>query len=261
MREKKAFAEVRKAKILHLLKKKNTVEVVELAEMLGVTEATIRRDLIFLENKEKLYRTHGGALYREQQVVWQTTALSERKIQNVNEKKRIAQYVASIIRDGESLMIDGGSTTLLVAHELSIRRNLFIITNTSTVGDVLINGENGNKVILIGGELMFGTYVTTGALAENTVRSFRVNTAIIGLTALHPTQGCFSALPQEGEIKRLMLENAQDVIIVADSSKIGNIALSFVCDIKKISKLITDDKIEPKYLEKIKNQGVEVIIV
>ena len=261
MREKKAFAEVRRAKILQVLKKKHTAEVTGLAEMLDVTEATIRRDLIFLENKEKLYRTHGGALYREQQVIWQTTALSDRKIQNGEEKKRIAKYVASIIKDGESLMLDGGSTTLLVAQELSIRRNLFIITNTSTIGDVFVNGENGNKVILVGGELMYGTYVTTGALAENTVRSFRVNKAIIGLTALHPTQGCFSALPQEGEIKRLMLEHAQETIIVVDSSKIGNLALSFVCDLKKISTVITDDKVEPKHLEKIRKQGIKVIIV
>jgi len=261
MKEKKEFAEERRTKILHFLEQNKKADVTELSGILGVTEATIRRDLIFLENKDCLYRTHGGAIYREKQVIWQTTSLSDRQVQNHEEKLRIALYVASLVSDGESLMIDGGSTTLLLAHELAKKRNLLVITNTSTIGDEIIKSDNGNKVFLAGGELIYGTFATLGPLTESTIRSFRVNKAIIGLSALHPSQGCFSAIPQEGVIKRLMMEYAQEKIIITDSSKIGKIALSFVCDLNNIDKLITDSNIEAKDLEKIRQQGVEVFVV
>jgi DeoR/GlpR family transcriptional regulator of sugar metabolism len=256
---KRTFVEERRSQILNFVKANNRANVTELAEKLNVTETTIRRDLLILENEGVIHRTHGGVIKREVQSLWQTTSLEERLIFHKEEKNRIASFVAQLISENESIMIDCGSTTYCVAEKLYTKNNLLVITNSPEISRIFIRGEN--KVLLIGGELMQGTYSITGPIAEAEIRNFHTDKAIIGVSALSVKDGLFSASPQEGEIKHLMIMNAQEAIIVVDSSKLNSNALYLFHDYTNVNKIVTDKKIEKEAANALKKRGIEVFAV
>ncbi|MGO9310070.1 MAG: DeoR/GlpR family DNA-binding transcription regulator [Spirochaetia bacterium] len=257
---KRDFVEERRNKILEYVNKNSRANVDELAAFHTVTEATIRRDLLTLEKQGRVYRAHGGALRREQLSVWQISRLQDRMVMHLEDKTRIAQFVTQLIHDGESLMIDGGSTTMLVARRLGTKKNLLVVTNAPDIGDLMIE-VNDNKVILTGGELLKETKGLIGSAAEQSLKQYRTDKAIIGVSGIIVDEGCFSAIPQEAEIKRLMSLNSTETILVADSSKIGARAFCFFCDFTHVDKLVTDRNISKTALEELKQQGVEVFAV
>jgi DeoR/GlpR family transcriptional regulator of sugar metabolism len=259
VQDSKNFAEERYDRIMEILMQETSVEVSALAKLLNVTDATIRRDLKYLESKEKLYRTHGGAIYREEPIFWQTTSIENRAKEHPAEKKRIARYVASIVSDKDSLMIDGGSTNTVIAEELAkVRKHLMVVTNSQHIGEIIMNSAGENQAIIIGGELMYQTQNTVGPIAVNMINDFRLDTAIISATSVMPDQGCFSANPQEGEIKKQMMINANKVYIVVDSSKIGKYALYLFSDFKDIDAVITDAGIRKRDLETFRRKQIDV---
>jgi DeoR/GlpR family transcriptional regulator of sugar metabolism len=257
---KRDFVEERRSKILEYLDKNSRADVAELADFHAVTEATIRRDLVTLEKRGRLYRAHGGALRREQVSVWQISRLQDRMVMHLEDKTRIAQFVTQLIHDGESLMIDGGSTTTLVAKKLYAKKNLLVVTNAPAIGELMIESDD-NKVILTGGELLKETKGLIGSAAEQSLNQYRTDKAIIGVSGIIVDEGCFAAIPQEGEIKRLMSLRSSETILVADSSKIGARAFTFFCDFTRVDKLVTDKNIGKAALEELKHQGVEVFAV
>jgi DeoR family transcriptional regulator, fructose operon transcriptional repressor len=257
---KKDFVEERRNMILDFINKNHRADVAELAEIHAVTEATIRRDLENLEKQGHVYRAHGGAIRREQLSIWQITRLQDRMDLHSEEKARIAQFAAQLVQEGDSLMIDDGSTTTMVAAMLSAKKNLLVVTNSPSIGEKIIE-TNDNKVILTGGELLKDTKALIGSATEQSLKKYRTDKSIIGASGILPGEGCFSAIPQEAEIKRLMSMNSSETIIVADSSKIGVRAFCFCCDFSHIAKLVTDKNISKAALEELKQQGVEVFAV
>jgi DeoR/GlpR family transcriptional regulator of sugar metabolism len=257
---KKVFVEERRNRILEYVKLNDRANVTELAQKLEVTEATIRRDLLLLENERLIHRTHGGVIKRENFALWQTTALEERLISYKEEKDRIAAFVSQIVRNNESIMIDSGSTTLCVAEKLLFKNNLLVVTNSPEIAKILLRRME-NKVLLIGGELMRGTYSLIGPIAESELSRIRTDKAIIGVSALHTKDGLFSADPQEGVIKQLMIMNAQETIVVADSSKINNRALHLFNDYTGVSGLVTDKNISKEAIAAIQKNGIKVFAV
>jgi DeoR family transcriptional regulator, fructose operon transcriptional repressor len=261
VQEQKVFAEERQERILEILIKENRICVSELADLLNVTDATIRRDLKYLESQEKLFRTHGGALYRDEPVFWQTTFIESRKQENPEAKRMIARYIATFIKDHESLLIDGGSTNMLVAEELArVRKNLMVVTNYQKIGEIIANGAGENRAIIIGGELMAQTQNTVGPIAENMIKSFRLDKALIGATSVMPGHGCYSANPQEGEIKRQMIAQSSESYVVVDSSKIGKYALYEFSDFRDIDAVITDSNVGGRSREQFAENQVELKI-
>ncbi|MDR0600956.1 MAG: DeoR/GlpR family DNA-binding transcription regulator [Treponema sp.] len=256
----KDFTEERRRKIVERVNTKNRVNVEELSRFFDVTKTTIRRDLIALEKDNLVYRAHGGAVKRESNSIWQMSSINSRLSQHEEEKNRIAQYVARIIHDGESIMIDGGSTTTKIAGELCGKKNLLIVTNALTIGEMLVE-SGGSKVILSGGELLKETNALVGNAAEHSLAVYRTDTAIIGVSGLIPSEGCFSAIPQEAEVKKIMLQNSRKKIIVTDSSKIGVHALFLFCSMAAVDILVTDRNIKKRDLLALKKSGVEVIAV
>jgi DeoR/GlpR family transcriptional regulator of sugar metabolism len=257
---KKVFVEERRNKILEYVKLNSRANVTELAQKLEVTDATIRRDLLLLENEGLIHRTHGGVIKRENLALWQTTSMEERLISYKEEKDRIADFVSQIIQDHESIMIDNGSTTLCVAEKLLFKNNLLVVTNSPEIAKILLKKAE-NKVLLIGGEMMQTTYSLVGPIAESELRRIRTDRAIIGVSALHPRDGLFSADPQEGAVKQLMIMNAQETIVVADSSKINNRALHLFNDYTGVSELVTDKNISKEAIAAIQKNGVKVFAV
>ena len=258
--KKKDFVEERRRKLLEYINRNNRANVMELADIMSVTEATIRRDLFILDKDGLVHRTHGGAIKRIQPSIWRSTTLQERIESHKEEKKRIAQFVVQLVKDGESLMIDGGSTTLKVAENLISRKNMLIVTNSPSIAEVLVETKE-IKVILTGGEFTKGSNNLIGNAAEASLRQYRADKAIIGISGMIVDEGFFSAVPQEAEIKRLMSKNSSQTIVVTDSSKIGSQAFSFVCDFKKVSTLVTDKNISKQALETLERQGIEIFTV
>lgn len=258
--KKEHFAEERRIKLLEYINRNSRADVAQLADQFEVTEATIRRDLLSMESDNLIYRTHGGAIKRAQPSLWETTTLQERSIRQREEKERIADLVEQLVHDGDSIMIDGGSTTLCVVRKLTSKKKMLIVTNTSTIGEALVE-MNDNKVILTGGELVKGLNSTIGVAAEHAIQQYRVDKAIIGVSGILLDEGFFSAVPAEAEIKRLMLRNSRERIVVADSSKIGTRAFCLVCDFNGVDKLVTDKGISKTALDQLKKAGIEVFTV
>jgi DeoR family transcriptional regulator of aga operon/DeoR family fructose operon transcriptional repressor len=257
---KRDFVEERRNLILDYINKNHRADVAELAAIHTVTEATIRRDLEALEKQGHVYRAHGGAIRREQLSVWQVTRLQDRMAMHSEEKTRIAQFVAQLVQEGDSLMLDDGSTTTMVAVALSAKKNLLVVTNSPAIGQSILE-INDNKVILTGGELLKDTKALIGSATEQSLKKYRTDKAIIGASGILVNEGCFSANPQEAEIKRLMSMNSSETIVVSDSSKIGVRAFCFWCDFSHVDKLVTDKNISKAALEELKQQGVEVFTV
>jgi DeoR/GlpR family transcriptional regulator of sugar metabolism len=257
---KKDFVEERRNLILDYINKNHHADVAELATIHTVTEATVRRDLITLEEQGQIYRAHGGAIRREKLSIWQITRLEDRMDLYLEEKIRIAQFVTQLVQEGDSLMIDDGSTTMQVAIRLCVKNNLLVITNSPAIGEVMVEANN-NKVILTGGELFNDTKALIGSATEQSLKNYRTDKAIIGASGILLGEGVFAPIPQGAEIKRLMSSNASETILVADSSKIGIRALCYCFDLTNVDKLVTDKGICKAALEELKRQGVEVFVV
>ena len=257
--ENKSFVVERHLEIIDFLNLKGRVTVEELSSRFNVTGMTIRRDLLALEKQGLLYRVHGGALKREEKSIWQMSTLADRLCQHEEEKERIALYVVQLIHDGESIMIDGGSTTTKVAQHLQGKKNLLIVTNALTIGEILV--QTNNKVILTGGELLKETNALIGNTAETALANYRTDKAIIGVSGLLPDEGLFSAIPQEAEVKKYMQRNSRQTIVAADSSKIGTRAFFLFSDFNDVDILVTDKKIKKDDLSILEKDGIEVITV
>ena len=259
-RTSKDFVEERREKILNYIKDNGRADVTELAKLTQVADGTIRRDLMTLEQLELVHRTHGGAIAFDKPALWQSTSLHERMHECEEQKNRIATCAQELIHDGDSIMIDGGSTTLAVAKQLSNKKRLLVITNASSIGDFLIDATR-TRVLLTGGELLHGTHSMVGPLTEERIIQHRVDKAIIGVSGILLEEGFFAAMPQETEIKRLMISSALKAIVVADSSKIGTRALSLITTFNRKITLITDNGITRIARSSLEASGVEVIVV
>ncbi|MCG8480221.1 MAG: DeoR/GlpR family DNA-binding transcription regulator [Spirochaetales bacterium] len=257
---KKDFVEERRGKILEYVNEHTRADIGELASIFDTTEATIRRDVALLESQNLVHRVHGGILRREQPSVWRITSLHDRMGINAEAKERIADAVGQLVRDGESIMIDGGSTTMLVAQKLRAKRNLLVVSNAPAIGHV-ITEDNDNKVILTGGELLKETASLIGSAAEHSLAQYRSDKAIVGVSGILTDEGCFAAIPQEAEIKRLMSLNSRETIVVADSSKIDTRAFCFIFDFTRVDTLVTDRNIGKAALERLREHGIEVLAV
>jgi DeoR/GlpR family transcriptional regulator of sugar metabolism len=257
---KKEFVEERRTGISTYINQNKRADVFELANFFHVTEVTIRRDLILLEQEGKLIRTHGGAMSFQDRAIWQTTNIMARLEWATEEKERIAKYVASLVSDGESLFIDGGSTALLIARALINHKRLLVVTNSPTIAQTLV-GNNDNKVIITGGELEKNTDSILGASCEESIKQYRTDKAILGISGITIPDGLFAAIPQEASVKRLMASNAKYIILAADSSKIGTTAFAYVSDLNSPDLLVTDSKIAPEDLTALKKFKINIVTV
>lgn len=254
----KIFMEERRERILDMIKSQRRVTIAELSQVFRLGEATIRRDLSELEGRGLIRRTHGGAIPAES--TNEEIPVRVRESRQTAEKERIAEFVFRLVRNGESLMMDGGSTTRSIAAKLKNRSNLVVVTNSPLVANEFA-GCNGNQAILVGGIMQEKTLVTVGPIAEQTLRQFRVDRAIIGMSALAPDEGFFTVSPLEAEIKRIMISLGREAIVAMDSSKVGRVGFSFVTGFEDVDKLIMDENLAKDDFAKLEKQGMEIILV
>jgi DeoR family transcriptional regulator of aga operon len=248
----------RRKKILNLLDENGQFFVHELSEQFKVSEVTIRNDLELFESKKLLIRARGGAMKHENSVSTDYH-LSEKDKIHYAEKVKIGKKAASLVNEGETIILDSGTTTMEVARHLNVKGPINVITNAFNIANQLINIQNIN-IIVPGGTLRKNSHSLVGPLAEKNLRNFYVDKVFLGVDGFDSSQGAFTPNIEEASLNQIMIEIAKDVILVADSSKFNRRSLAFICLPNKINTIVTDDNISSEIRKQLEDLGVEVII-
>lgn len=241
-----------------MLKTNGRVEVSQLARLFKVTEMTIRRDLDDLMQRNIAVRAHGGAMLPPDNV------LSERPYEmrimvNRMEKEAIAEEALKLLQDGDRVFFDSSTTVFCLAQLISNTQNLLVVTDTLSTANEL-KSRSHVKVVCLGGELQKETGSCTGPFAEQMIQAMHFNTAFIGLPKISMTGVLSTSSISELRIKQTAIERAEKVVVLIDSSKIGNPEFLEVGHLSQVDTLITDAKIDPKFVTYCKSLNVNVII-
>lgn len=248
------FAEERKNKIAEMIKSGQSVKVSDLAKMFKVSESTIRRDLNELETMGAIIRTHGGAVNSINTNF--EPSFIEKQDRYLFEKDYIGKVAAKLIKDGDTIILDAGTTTQYIARYITAK-NVTIITNSVNLASELSNRDD-IEVIVTGGIIRPKTKAMVGFIAENTLRQFRVDKAFVGANGVSIKYGVTTPSSMEASVKRAMMENAKEVFLAVDSSKFDEVTFSLICPVSRLNYIITN-QIDDEERIKFKKLGVEVI--
>jgi DeoR/GlpR family transcriptional regulator of sugar metabolism len=247
----------RQAKILQLIREKGFVKNEELASIFKVTQATIRRDLKALNEQNLIRLDHGGS-YDVDFLASGSEPLYETKVHvNKEQKQMIGQAAVDLIKDNETIILDSGTTNSQIAHSLRNHHleNVTVVTCDIAVAHTLGSVKNIN-VIVLGGILRRSFYSLYGPYTELALRNIHANKVFLGVDAASMDVGISNIVLEEVPMKQLMIQNSDQVIMVADSTKFGINAPHKVCSWDDIDYVITDDCIEKSYSEFLDNQGI-----
>ncbi len=242
----------RQARLVEIVWKEEKATVEMLAERLGASRETIRRDLTRLAQQGKIQKVHGGAV--------KPTALGEPEFQqrlseNAPAKMAIAKTAAALFRPGEALFIDTGSTTLFFAEEIARRGGLTIITNSTEIARVIDKAGNGHRVFLLGGEYRAGNSQTVGTMVAEQIRAFRAHHAVLTVGALDRRTGAMDYNIEEAQVARAMIAQSEKLTILADHSKFGALASFEVCPLARIDNLVCDGPVPQDIREALEAGG------
>jgi DeoR family transcriptional regulator, glycerol-3-phosphate regulon repressor len=234
-----------------------TASIAGLAKALDVSEETIRRDAKLLEMRGDVLKLHGALALPH---LGGEAPFERRLRENAEAKRAIAKRAVQFVEDGDSIMIDTGTTTSIFAQELRAKRNLTIVTNSSDIARTLAT-VNGNKVFMAGGELNADNGAAFGPTAVAFFSKFRVKHAFISIGAIHAKDGPMDADLSESEVARMALSRADHCVILSDSSKFGKTALIKMCEFSDINRLITDMAPDAALAAALGQAGVTLNIV
>ncbi|EDL54909.1 MULTISPECIES: DeoR/GlpR family DNA-binding transcription regulator [Vibrio] len=254
----------RREKILELLKKDGQVAVKELSVLFDTSEVTLRSDLKFLENQGKLKRFFGGAQSIEslpltQQEYEDEVQIDNRYQLNSDSKERIACVAAGLVRKGDSIIIDSGSTTHLVAKCLAKEGGYTIITNNLAASSELLEAPD-TTLVIVGGTYRSKTKSLHGYQAEQCLNGVQADVLFVGADGIDPEKG-ITTFNEGYAITGVMASCVQKVVAVVDSAKLGRIGFNKVLDASQIDTLVTDSGIPADTKRKFENIGLEVIVV
>jgi len=256
-------AEKRRQAILDELAQRQAVRVTELSQAFGVSEVSVRRDLSHLERQGYLRRIHGGAVSVPNARAQLSQAMSGASA-HAAEKASIGRAAAELVRPGDRLLFDSGSTVLEVARHLppDLREsgNLTVITSSLPIVREL-GPCKGIHLILLGGVFLPQYEVVVGPPTIAQLSGLHADKLFLGADGLTSARGVTTANVLEAEVDRAAIEAASQVIIVADSSKIGLIGLTTIMPLDDVKKLITDGGAPAEFVGELRRQGAEVILV
>lgn len=251
------FQEERLGKIMEILDNDSRLVTNELMERFNTTSVTIRKDLEVLEQRGVLKRTHGGAIKAEK--LFPGLALNEKEKINLEEKLRIVKKAAEFISEGDTIILDSGSTTSLLAKEIRNMKNLTVITNAINIANGLLNTDI--EVILIGGSLLKDTSTLVGPLADETLRLIAADKLFMGVDGFDFDKGLTTPNINEAMTSRVMMEISGETIVVVDSTKFGRRSLGVISKVRDVDKIITTREISEADLNKLNQSEIEIFIV
>ena len=249
------FSDERKMKILDLLNDSLSITVSDLAHSFDVSESTIRRDLQDLEVQGYLKRTHGGAVALE--VASFEPTFQEKAVYFPEEKSGIAQAAISLIRPGDTLLLDSGTTTLQIARQLP-DNDITVITNSLSIARELSSLKHIHLLVL-GGEFRTNTEALVGPLTELILAQLNVDKLFLGANGIDNVRGITTPNAVEAATKQAMITSAREVILVADRSKLDKVNLYKICDLSAIDAFITDSPPPSIYQDLLSTHDVQLI--
>ncbi len=254
----------RAKEILRLLLHHGKASVDDLTTELTASPASIRRDLARLEEQGLVYRTRGGAMLAGKAVYEPfrfDASFQVREERFAAEKQRIAQAAAGMVKERETIGLAAGTTTTLIARQLRHHSGIHIITNAVNIG-MELSSITALETTLTGGSMRWaGAYSLIGPAAIETLNMFVLDRLFLGVTGVDPDRGATMIEPEEAAVLRVMVRQAREVIVVADSSKMGMVSPAVICLPRDIDVLITDDGISDEAARAFAAKDIRVIAV
>lgn len=242
--------------IADLIRERGSVRGRDLAEVLGVTDETVRRDLARLAEQGVVRRAHGGAVALRP---GGETDTSFRLREHELEKIAIGRRAAELVSDGSSIILDSGTTTLSLARALHAKKDLVVVT-TAVTNAIEMVGNPRTTVVMTGGVIRPTTFGASGQLAAATLRGLHVDQAFLAIHSVSAEGGLTYPLFEEVDAKRAMIEAASEVILLADHSKFGRQALVRVAPITAVHRIVTTPGVDPDEAAAIRELGIDLII-
>lgn len=263
MSDRAVPAELRRERILNLVRDREFVRVADLSAMFGLSEVTIRSDLDQLAGRGSLQRVHGGAIIRDPDPR-RERSFEESLGASAAEKEAIGRAAAAMVSTGETILLDVGSTTTAIARALVQREdlsNVVVFTNGLTLALELEPAIPRFSVVVTGGTLRPLQHSLVEPMAGHILRQVNISTLFLGCNGVHPEEGVTNVNLPEAAVKRLMVSSAQRCVVVADGSKIGNISVAKIADLDAVDVLLTGTSAPLEALAELENRGPSVEVV
>jgi len=264
--DRSPLAVERRMQIVELVNRQKTVTVPELVEHIGASPASIRRDLVWLDEQGLITRTYGGAmaLNHLQETLRRTSpAYHQRTTEHVAEKQAIARRAADIIGDGETVILDSGSTSSAMVPFLATKRDLLIITNSIDIAAALLPIVDTNpslRVVSTGGTLHAWSRSFLGMTAEQALRQFFVDKTFLCVRGVSLQHGFTVPILEEVPIKRQMIASARETIVLADHTKFGLTFASLIAPLTTAQRIITDAHAPREQVEQFEAAGPQMVL-
>ena len=243
----------RQNKILEILGRDNRTSVNELSRRLDVSSVTIRQDLNFLEAEGLLRRVHGGAVLKD------GDDLDNRLGKNYEKKLSIAKKLASMVSEGETILIESGSANVLLARELVKIKKVTIMTTNVYIARQFRKNDQANIVIL-GGIYQNDSETLVGKITKTCIDQVNIHKAFIGIDGYTTEDGFTLRDMFRAEISSHIIQKAKDVFVVSDSSKFGCTGLTNICQLTDIKHIATNDDLDPAFQEEFRKAGIDLIL-
>jgi DeoR family transcriptional regulator, aga operon transcriptional repressor len=247
----------RRHKIVELLENSSQVKVNELSQLFEVSEVTIRSDLSFLENKNLLIRARGGAI--KPQGVAMDYRITEKALQHHKEKVAIGKAAIELINEGDTIILDSGTTTMEIAKNLFKFNKLTVITNALNIATLLTDIDN-IKVVIPGGILRKNSFSLVGPSAEFSFRNFFCDKVFLGTNGIDLEYGISTVDMEESYLNKIMIDISKEVIVVADSSKFSQKTFARISSIDKVHTIVTDKKISDEDYQNLEKKNIKIIL-
>lgn len=242
--------------ILERAAETGSVDVAELAASLGVSGATIRRDLQSLSANHLLQRTHGGAVVAD---TGQELSVRVKATRNQAEKQRIGKAAAELVEDGAVVGLTGGTTAAEVGRALADRRGITVVTNAINIAAELVSRPQITLVVI--GGVAQPSNELVGPAAEMMLDNYHLDIAFIGVDGLSAQAGCTTYREMEAQTDRNFLERARRSVVIADRSKIGRVTFARIVPLARVHDIITDSGADPERLHELGESGVRIHVV
>ncbi|GGE31523.1 galactitol utilization operon repressor [Pullulanibacillus camelliae] len=244
-------------KILEYVDEKGTVNIQELTEVFNVSKPTVLRDLKELEGQDLIIRVHGGATSKRRKGTNFEPKNAVKEKEAREEKESIAEMALKHIHSGETVILDTGSTTLMLATKMLSVKNVTVITNDIKIAMILSDNDDIDLVV-IGGQKRKGVYSLIGPLAENVLKQLNVDKVFLGADAVDFKKGITNSNIEELNIKRAMLSVAQENILLVDSSKFNKTGFAKIADLDILDRILTDDCISEEDVQMLQERQIMV---
>jgi DeoR/GlpR family transcriptional regulator of sugar metabolism len=238
-----------------LIRDSGVIRIEELCRQLGVSPATVRRDLDQLERAGTIRRVHGGAVSIDSRL--DEPLFDDKASRAAKEKYRIAKAALPFVADGDTVYLDGGSTVLELARLLRERGNVTVVTNSLRAAHELAG--RGPRLIFIGGELRRVSQTVVGPITRLTLQELHLDKAFMGTIGLSLKEGLTTTDPSEAFTKELVMRQAKQVIVLADSSKAGKVAFARAGNLDDVDVLITDRRVDRVFAKELNKKGIKLV--